>query len=458
MKLAFIASFVIVMLFGALIIDAQTMIILFFAYLLGVSITRSLNNTQRKTLKIYSILFLVSSIYMILCYVFMTKKGFEYLFAPDIVGYFYPENVRYLEMGNYWDILSQIWKHYHFLDRKIVGYFSYTTLWGVISRSLNASLFITLQISTLFLYSFIGVVLYRIFLKCNFSSSKSYKYTLIISLCSIMFFWSTVFIRDIHIALLYLLAIYQTFDTNFSLKTLLKLLIIIFITCLFRIESGLFLFVLIPTYLLLTLYYSKYKFIVIGISFVILALVGYFILYNFSTLELLITANAESYKLEYTGGMISTLQKIPIIGDLISIIYTAIQPIPFWGVLDPSGKPVALGEETYNIMGFPRSVNAFFNWFVIFYIMVWIFSSKKRKRTKGLLPKSLIYNLWIGLFFLLIQSSVVEQRRLVGYYCVFYVLFFIIYEHISLSEKKLINATAIISFVILQVTGVLYLM
>jgi hypothetical protein len=458
MRGVFTIIFGLVLIFGSLIIDAPTMLILLLAYLAGFIITRLLNFTQKNTLNIYSILFLVSSIYMIICHMFMTYKGFEYMFATDIAGYFYPKNIEYLELGNYREILSQIWGDYQFLDRKIVGYFTYTTLWGVISRSLNANLFVTLQISTLFLYSFIGVVLYRIFLKCNFSTSHSFKYSLVISFFSIAFFWSSVFIRDTHVTLLYLLGIYLTFNLEFSVKTLVKLLIIIFITCTFRIESGLFLFILIPTYQLLSLTKSKYKLIVIGISSVFLVIIGSFVLYNITTIELIINANKENYALEYTGGIISTLQTIPILGDFLSIIYTALQPIPLWNALDPTGKPISLGEETYNILGFPQSINAFFNWFVIFYIMIWVFSSKVKKRIKGYIPKPLIYNLWIGLFFLLYQSHVVEQRRLIPYYCMFYILFFIIYEHISLSEKKLINETTIISFVILQITGVLYLM
>lgn len=457
MKIIFFVIFIFILVFGALIVDAPTMLILIIAYSIGLTFTRLLNKSQKKTVSIYSILFLVASIYMIVCYYFMTEKGFKYLFAIDILDYFYPMSVTYLEKDNYWEILSHIWESYQFFDRRFVGYFTYSTLWGMIAKILNANLFVTLQISVLFLYSFIGVILYRIFLKCNFSISQAYKFTLVISLCTILFFWSSVFLRDIHIALLYLLAIYQTFNSEFSRITLIKLIIIILITCTFRIESGLFLFILIPTYLLLSLYNSKQKIYVISISLSVLIITGIYILNNINAIELIISNNKENYALKDTTGMISTFQSIPILGDFLSIIYTALQPIPFWGVLNPIGKPQSLGEETYNIMGFPQSINGFFNWSVIFYIMIWILSPVIRKRTKGNISKPLVYNLWIGLFFLLMQSSVVEQRRIIAYYCMFYILFFIIYSHLKSSEKRQFNIISIFGFIILQLVGVLYL-
>lgn len=456
MKVTLYFLFAVVIVFGALIVDFPTMLILLAAYLVGVLITRSINTSQKKTISVYSILFLTGAIYMIACFLFMTDKGFDYLFAPDIYGTFFPMNEYYLSQGNYLQIVAHIWDEYQFFDRKFVGYYTYSALWGVIAKGLDANLFVTLQISVLFLYSFIGVVIFKLLLKCNFNTKAAFKYTLIISLCSILFFYSSIFLRDIHIALLYLLAVYLTFNTKFSLITLLKIVVLIFLTCIFRIESGLFLIVTIPIYLLLSLQNSRYKIVVITFSIVALSITGLYILNNRQTIEAIVVSNRESYIESDKGtGIIGTLQSVPILGDFASIVYNALQPIPFWSRLEaaPNSK---YGEAADNIMSFPRSVAAIFNWIVIVYLFAWLFIKEIRKKTKGYISKPLTYQLWTGMAFFLLQSAVMSQRRLIPYYVIYYILFFIIFNRTPKEARKYINAIAIFGFALLQLVGVVY--
>lgn len=109
MKKLLVPILVVVLLFGALIVDLATMLLLLAAMLAGLGITKTLNKSYKNTTLIYIILFISSSSYMIACYYFMTVKGFEYLFAPDIYGTFFPMNESYLEQGNYWQILAYTW-------------------------------------------------------------------------------------------------------------------------------------------------------------------------------------------------------------------------------------------------------------------------------------------------------------------------------------------------------------
>ena len=456
MRALFLIIFAVVLLFGVFIVDAPTMLILLIAYFIGIALTRFLNRSNKNIVSIYSILFLVSSIYMIACYLYMSDKGFIYLFAPDLYGTFYPMNEYYLQYGSYSQIVTHIWKDYQFLDRYFVGYYTYSTLWGVLAKSINANLYVTLQISTLFLYSFIGVVTYRLFLKSNFAKKAAFKYTLIISLCSIVFFYSSIFLRDIHIALLYLIAIYLTFETKFSLTTLLKLMIVILITCLFRIESGLFLFILIPVYLLICLQKSKYKITLISISAVLAIIIGFYYLSNRTSIDQIISDNREVYiESDKGSGITGTLERIPILGDFSLILYNALQPIPFFNRLHPSpNSEYALPVD--NIMRFPQSIAAVFNWIVIFYLLFWLFSNKMRKVTKGKIAKPLQYNLWVGMVFFLLQSSVISQRRLIPFHIVYYILFFIIYSCLKSDERKRLNAIAMFGFILLQLVGVIY--
>jgi len=453
---------IILYIIGIFIVDVQTMIFMLVVYVIGLGIGSLLNKTYKKdVLKIYSILYTAGAAYMLTCYAYMTYHGYDYLFSPDIASTFHPITQGYLSLGSYSNSLNDIWRSYAFLDRYQYGYFTYSTLFAFLGNIFNANFYIGQNLSVLFLYSFVGVVLFKLLLINNIDKIKAYKNSLTICLFSIIFFYSFQTLRDIHILLLYLLAIYFTFKENFSVANLLKLILVIFICCTFRIESGLFLFVLIPTYLLLSLKNIKQRNYVLIISLIVGVVFFSLVIPNYKSIDTVLNANQENYveNVEKKGsGVISNLQKIPIAGNFISIIYNAVQPIPFWGRFTPElARSTTLGKEVYNIMSFPLSIASFFNWFVIVYILFWLFSKGLREKTKDYISKPLHYQLWIGLFFLYLQSAVISQRRLMAYYCMFYILFFIVYNHISESDRKQITLTAILSFIALQIIGLIYL-
>ena len=458
MIILFFIVFIFVSLFGALIVDFQTMLYMWFVLLLGNILSYVLNKGEAKikSVKIYNILFFSGAIYMLMCYSFMTDNGYDYLLAPDIKGYFLPWTQEYIDTGTYWNALNKIWHDYNFFSRFHTGYFTYATLFGFIGEIFNANFYVGQQISVLFLYPFVGIMVYKLLQVNDFKDYKAFRYTLIISLVSIIFFFSSQVLRDIHILLLFLIGIYLTFKKEFSFFNLFKIVFIIYINTLFRIETGLFLILLIPAYLLHTIQTSKYRNLVLGISFTIITFM--FILFSFYyyQIKLLFEINQEIYAdgIDTGRGVIAILQSIPIAGDFASIIYNAAQPLPFWARLQSSSG--GMGPEVYNIMNFPRSFAALFNWIVVIYVLAWVFIRKIRRKTKKAISKPMSYQLWIGLIFLFMQAAVVAQRRLMAYYVIYYILFFIIYNMIGKQERKYISAVVIFSFVFLQLVGVLY--
>lgn len=445
--------------YGVLVIDIQTMFYMWFVYFIGIILTIVLNkgSNKLKALNLYQILFFSGAVYMLICYAYMTSHNYTYLLAPDIAGYFLPWTENYINEGSYWAALSEIWKNYNFFNRFHTGYFTYATFFGFIGQIFNANFYVGQQISVLFLYPFVGILIYRLFRLNNFDDVKSYKYTIIISLFSVIFFFSSQILRDIHILLLYLMGIYLTFKKDFSIVNLIKIIVIIYLNTLFRIETGLFLVVLIPAYLLLTLQSSKYKTLVFTFSALMLFVLFVISVSYINQIQALFASNQEAYVEGITegSGMIATFQRIPIIGDLISIFYNAVQPLPFWSRLEYSGKG-NLGPETYNIMNFPRAFASLLNWFVIIYLLAWILIRNIRNSTNGFISKPLKYQLWIGLIFFYIQSAVVSQRRLMAYYVIYYIFFLIIYNRVDKVNRRYLNAVAIYSFGLLQLVGLIY--
>lgn len=416
-------------------------------------------NSRKTTSRIYLILFSLGWVYMLMCYLFMTGHNLQWLLAYDSYNAFIPTTEKYMNAGNghLLQIYKCIFEDYNIFLRNEYFYWSYTCTWGVIINRFNADLYYGLQNSTLFLYPFVGVVLYKLFEHYGFDEKKSERHTLVICLLSIIFFYSSQILRDIPVLLCYLIAFYLSAQKNFSLWNLLELLLVIFITCGLRIESGLFLMLTIPAYLLLTMKYGQQKFYAVLLSMVVIILTSIWVFSNFNNLQFVASENFENYTegIDKGNGMIGLFQRIPILGDFISIIYNASQPIPCWGRLSPSANST-YGLNAYNIMNFTRIPAAFFNILVWVTIFVWLFSKSLRNTTKQLICSPLRYQLWIGLLFLYLQSAVVSQRRLMGYYCIFYILMFAILDNSSKETRKNVYVMGCGVFVALQMIGIFY--
>ena len=155
------------------------------------------------------------------------------------------------------------------------------------------------------------------------------------------------------------------------------------------------------------------------------------------------------------AGMIAAFQRIPVLGDIISIFYNASQPIPVWSKFDPSLNG-EYGGNVNNIMNFPRITSAFFNVLTYTYCILLLFDSSLRKNIQPKLNKAHLYQLLIGFIYLYLQSAVISQRRLMGYYVIYYILFCLILDNISKESKRFYNITACVVFIVLQTIGIVY--
>lgn len=441
------------------IIDFSTTIMGMAIYVFGLLIVVITNLKDQKIIKsvvnIYQLIYIFGSLYIVLSYVYMNSHGYEYLLSPDIHDYFIPTLESYLEYNSIRVAEVENWTDFNFFSRYHSGYFGYLIPFGYFSSYLDANLYVGMQFTTLLVASLSGVVIFRIFLVNQVELKKAYKYTILICLFSILFFYSTQLLRDTHIMFFYLLGIYLTFKKEFSIAQLLKLLIVIGISCTLRIETGLFLFLLIPVYLLLSMQQSRKKAIIVLIS-LITTVIGISIsTMYFNQITSVLFDNNEIYLESSKGdGIVGNLQKIPIIGGFLSIIYNAVQPLPFWS---PYEAPLIDNRpEIYNIITFPLSFASFFNWIVILYIFYFLTNKKIRAKVILHISTPLRYQLYLGFIYLFIQSAVIDKRRLMAYYVIFYIFFYIIYINIEKKKRQEIMIIAASSYVFLQIIAFLY--
>lgn len=452
---------ILVTLLVGIIVNYPTALLYAGSFLLGHSVLRLFNIHGGKfPTRIFGILYVVGGVYMALCYLYMIRNDYEWLLAFDTYFAFIPGIESYIYEGNsdISQIIHLILSDYNLFSGEYYAYWIYSCIWAVLINMIGANLYLGLQISTLILYSISGVLMFFIFKQFGFGEKKSYSHTLVILLFSVIFFYSSLILRDIHFMLCLLGAVYLSSKPRFSIVTLVSLIIVIFIACNIRIETGLFLVVTIPVYFLVSFSDNKNLPITI-VAFVAIAILAiFFLLSNFSAIGLLFSNNKEHYieGIEEGSGVIGLFQRIPVLGDFVSILYNASLPIPCWKSMNPESNPV-YGGNAANLMNFVRISASFINVFTYVYIFYWILSKKLKVYTKFFLKRSHIYHLWVGLLYLYLQSAVISQRRLMGYYCVFYCFMFLIYDNIPREERVQINGVAIGVFVLLQVIGVLYL-
>jgi hypothetical protein len=213
---------------------------------------------------------------------------------------------------------------------------------------------------------------------------------------------------------------------------------------------------MIPVYLFFNLKLSNRKKYLIIIPITIAIIFGFFVaIYIHDVYDVYEKSTQVYVESDKGGGFIGTLSAIPVFGRFLAIIFNFLLPIPFWSRFGYGGNVDKI--EIYNIMNFPHSLSSFFNWFVFVYLTIFIITKGIRKRVLKILNKRLIYHLFIGIIFLYLQATVIAKRRIMMYYCIFYILFFLINECLTIREKRINLILVIIGFILLQFIGIFYL-
>lgn len=437
--------------------EISTVLYSVFVYFFGILILFFMDKKDIKvSLKIYQTIYIFGYLYISACYIYMNSKGYSYLLAWDVENYFLPKTREFLEYGGVLKAELANFENFNLFSRYQSGYFAYLIPFAYLSNYLSANLYVSMQFSTLVIAAFSGPLIYKLLCVNNIELKKSYKYSLVISLFSIIFFYSTQLLRDIQVMFLYLLGIYLTFNKEFSINNLLKIFVIIFLSCTLRIETGIFLLVLVPIYIISTSQKSNKKDLAILLSMVVSVIFLVFIFLNYNQIYNILSNNSEVYFESDKGqGVIGILQKTPIIGNILAIFYNAIQPLPFWIVFD---APIQDNRpQIFNIMAYPLFFSSFFNWFSLFTIFTFLSSSNVKKSIRGKVDKTLLYHLFSGFIFLYIQAFVVDQRRLMAYYVVFYILTFIIFRYSSLQNKRMLILVSVITYFSMQILAFLFM-
>lgn len=438
----------------SLLIDINTTFCLLIFYILGITILRLTNHSLlSKEIKMYSILFFAGYSYILVSYVYMQLNDYDYLLILDTIKSFYPNTKDYLSHGTIVKSFNAIWENYSLFNRSNAGYYSILTAFGYVSTFIGSDLYVSLQIGTLFLSSFTGVLIYKLLLNNNINIQNSFRYTLYICLFSYLFFYSTLILRDSIIATLCILICLLFYSSN-KIGNVILIFLLCFCIMFLRVESGLFAFIFVPLYIIhnFKMLSKTLKIIYTFLSLTVLFAIFIVVKDNFQTLSLVYEDNQDNYinDVDAGSGIIGSLQKLPpIIGDFLSLVYTAIQPIPFWNKLHVSSSYSI--PECYNIMAFPTAVAGFFNFASLFYIIrAIIIKHFNINRTLKLL-------IFVAMIFLFLQSAVVSQRRVLFGYTLLYIFASLSYINTNKKTIRQCNMFIVLTYIVLNLLGLFIL-
>ena len=448
----------------ALLLSPASALLTLFLYFLFITIISFSHITRRAELEhvltMYSIVFIANLAYVLLCQKYMQNHNYNFLLYYDTIDVFLPNTQDYINYNsNLFAALKDIWGGYSIFNRFQAGYYTILTLLGFLAKLFEADLYYSIQLGSLAICSLLPIVLYRILRLQNVSCKDSRSYSIIISLCSVSFIFSNVILRDGMIALLIIYLIYLCLK-EISTINMVKIVAVIVTIITFRVETGLVCVIFIPFYLWNNRKQLQ-RFVFISlISLCIIIALLWILWTNNTIITSLLHDNYNWYSahVDEGAGMIARFQRLPpIISDVFSVIYTFLQPLPCWLRMDPSYN-ITL-PECYNIMNFPNVFSAFFNFYVFVFAIFYLCNSDKSvKNSRNLIGKSFGWMLIPVCIFLFVQSSVVEQRRILGAYLFLYIMWALVHHSQNSRWNRRILIVSVFGFLVLQIFANLYLL
>ncbi|MFB9057052.1 hypothetical protein ACFFU9_09895 [Mariniflexile ostreae] len=402
---------------------------LLFFYIIGTTISYQLSNNDVKDKKnlvsLFNTAFLIYTLIAILSYLDFINGNMMFFKHPDQF-HFYEVADELGKKSNLYEIFYDC-----FIDRihdeQEASYFYFGSL-ALIANSFldgNSVLFQSIHVS--FFAILINLFLYKILL-FYINRKTALKYTLYFLLFAYILSFSPWILRDIHIALLFTIAIYIV-HLEFSIKKIFILLILQLIVFEFRFENGMIFsfFPLLFTYN--NAKKSRYRGLHITlICLVLLAGVAKYstslianILHSTDTLERYNELSSTSA--DESGGVGKMIFKLPIgAKQIASVVISQISPFPPWNDINKS--------ETFiqGVIGFISGLAPLF-WGFVFFTSVKYY---KYYKTLSFLTKSLVL---FAIIFLFLSSANMLVRRLIPVYPIIYMFF--VYVISKLSKKQI---------------------
>jgi len=301
------------------------------------------------------------------------------------------------------------------------------------------------SIGVSFIFVLSSLFVYKIFR--NFlSETLAYKYTLLFSLFSPIFYYSPWLLRDIHIAFFYTVGIYLVYK-RLSILSIVSFLLLFIITFEFRFEHGLFFLV----FFIAHLYYNREQnmwikrlwpfFLITGIS-----AFAYILFLNLKTLTE--TLDVLNYYEEYTtealtdnsiGAKLYGLP--PVVKQVVLVLNSQLTPLPPWVDLN-FGNNIFIILAALVLLG----VSVYWSYVFLFIVFSLVLNFKAFKK----FSTSFIVLIAISVLFLFFNTTNMNVRRVMAVYPVFFIIYALLRENSNdYNKNKTIHIYATLAYILL---------
>lgn len=309
------------------------------------------------------------------------------------------------------------------------AYFTFGSLAFIANNYFDGNSVLFQIINVSFLALLINLFIYKILL-FYVDRKSALKYTLYYLLFAYILARSPWIVRDIHITLLFVIAIYLV-HLRFSLKILILLFILQIITIEFRFEHGLaftffpivFLYLKGGGYKYRKIYYTLLTFILI----VIFTYTLNYIINTFESIRLTVEyyTNRTTERIEDAEGFGTILYNLPIGLEQLSLVFfSQISPFPPWyGLMQASETFIQI------IHGVVKGIAPIFWGYVVYVVITNIkYYYKKLSRL----------TIWLIIFmiiFLFVNTIEIDVRRIMCVYPIMYIPFTYIHSQKTRNKK-----------------------
>ena len=282
------------------------------------------------------------------------------------------------------------------------------------------------KMSVVFVASLIPMVMYGIS-RLYFSEKVSISVALIYGLFSFLPYLSGILLRDVHIALMFILTIYIILQ-KFSFFNLFILFFVMLESYFLRPQTGIFMIGFLSIYLFIFIkkvILNKYIEFFIYSVFIAIALV---IIFNSSLIEMFTLIEESSAQrgvaTTSSGSLGAIISKLPFGLNIVAqFAFSQIQPFPPAWIFKGSNR--GFFELSYLV----AAISWFFGWGILIYGFIF----KKIFRHQNLKIKLMFY--FSIIYLVLITIIEFNQRRQMAVYPILYLLMVFSYMEMTISER-----------------------
>lgn len=406
--------------------DNMAIVVLSVIFVLfGVLFTYSIQQREDKINAVY--LFLLFY-FVYLFYTIMVHYGLLTVYevmniSPDEKHFFSSSNDAYIKIQNGYDFF-QIANIFEYKDTAGMVYFT-----GVIATVANLygeNTVLIQKVGVAFVSSLIPMVMYGIS-RLYLPQRTSVWVAILYGVFSFVPYLSSVVMRDIHIALMFILSMYLILK-QFSIYNMLLLFVVVFLSYYLRPQTGIFMMGFVSIYLFFFIHkVVENKFLERFIYFVLFSMALVIILNSplMDMLTQITDSSAHRSELEASSSsMGAKMAKLPFGLNVVALFgFSQIQPFPPAVIFKGSNK--GFFELTYLI----AAVSWFFGWGFLLYGLI-----KKKIWTNQDLKIKLIFLFSIA-YLILVAVIDFNQRRQMAVYPIIYLFMVFSYLSMSISER-----------------------